>query len=352
MANVKGGRYVASLYYGIVNPTTGEEHFPSSNGNWRFNKSRIAELMANDEIYFGEDGRGRPKLKRFLSEVKDGITYPTIWDFVPLNTAGSSEMAALLGNMNAFDNPKPRHLLTELIKLGCTEDGIVLDFFAGSGTTGDAVYHANLADSGTRKFILVQLPQPPLSGDFKSISEITVRRLRAAADELRSKSMNLSGDMGFRVFKLDITNVRPWDPTQAVTAETLPGLIDNILSGRTESDLLYELLLKRGLSLTVPIETKTIANKTVYAVGAGTLISCLAPSIAASEVETLAGGIVAWHKELAPDPAPNLETPKAKPPKFDTPLVVFRDSAFVDDVAKSNLTEILKQHGLTDVRSL
>jgi adenine-specific DNA-methyltransferase len=164
--------------------------------------------------------------------------------------------------------------------------------------------------------------------------------------------MNLSGDMGFRVFKLDITNVRPWDPTQAVTAETLPGLIDNILSGRTESDLLYELLLKRGLSLTVPIETKTIANKTVYAVGAGTLISCLAPSIAASEVETLAGGIVAWHKELAPDPAPNLETPKAKPPKFDTPLVVFRDSAFVDDVAKSNLTEILKQHGLTDVRSL
>jgi Adenine specific DNA methylase Mod len=107
MANIKGGRYVESLYFPIVNPNTGEEHYPSSHGNWRFNKNIINKLLANNEIYFGEDGKGRPKLKRFLIDVKDGITYSTLWDFVPLNTQGSKEMTELLGNLAIFDNPKP-----------------------------------------------------------------------------------------------------------------------------------------------------------------------------------------------------------------------------------------------------
>ena len=91
--------------------------------------------MANSELYFGEDGKGRPKLKRFLQDVKEGVTYPTIWDFVPLNTEGSAEMADLLGSMTAFENPKPCGLIIELLKLGGTTDGIFLDFFGGSGTT-------------------------------------------------------------------------------------------------------------------------------------------------------------------------------------------------------------------------
>lgn len=113
MANIKGGRYVQSLHYPIVNPNTKEQHFPSSNGNWRFNKIKIEELINNNEIYFGENGKSRPKLKRFLCDVKDGITYTTLWDFVPFNTQGSKEMTELLGNLAIFDNPKPSGLLYE-----------------------------------------------------------------------------------------------------------------------------------------------------------------------------------------------------------------------------------------------
>ncbi|MEI6155004.1 MAG: site-specific DNA-methyltransferase, partial [Deltaproteobacteria bacterium] len=160
MANVKGGRYVASLYFPIVNPQTGEEHYPSSKGNWRFNKEKIQQLIINNEIYFGEDGKGRPKLKRFLCDVKQGITYTTLWDFVPLNTQGSQEMTNLLGNMTIFDNPKPVNLIKELIKLGSTPNSVILDFFPGSSTTAHATMQLNTEDGGNRKFIMVQLPEP------------------------------------------------------------------------------------------------------------------------------------------------------------------------------------------------
>ena len=157
MANIKGGRYVRSLFFKIVNPNTGEEHYPSSNGNWRFSKDTIDSLLANNEIFFGDDGRGRPKLKRFLCDVKDGITYTTLWDFVPLNTQGSKEMSEMLGIMTAFENPKPTGLIKEINKLGTKPDSLILDYFAGSGTTAHAVINLNREDGGRRKFILVEM---------------------------------------------------------------------------------------------------------------------------------------------------------------------------------------------------
>ena len=187
MANVKGGRYVASLHFPIKNPNTGEEHLPSSNGNWRFSRDTIAELMANNEIYFGEDGKGRPKLKRFYCDVKAGITYPTIWDFVPLNTEGSAEMAELLGSMTAFENPKPSGLLFEIVKLGSTQNGIILDFFAGSGTTAQAVLELNAQDGGNCNFILVQLPEPTERKDFPTIADTTKERVRRVIKKLETE---------------------------------------------------------------------------------------------------------------------------------------------------------------------
>ena len=336
MANVKGGRYVESLYFGIRNPNTGEEHYPSSHGNWRFNRTTIADLLANDEIYFGADGKSRPKLKRFLAEVKDGITYPTIWDFVPLNTEGSSEIASALGTMTIFENPKPRGLIRELVKLGSSPGDTVLDFFAGSGTTGDAVLHENTEHREPRQFILVQLPEPIKREGFNKISDITEERLRRSSKTLRGTSL-FGADLGFRVFKLDSTNIRPWEPNRDKLTETLEESVEHIKAGRSEQDVLYEVLLKLGLELTVPMETRVIADKTAYSVGAGALLVCLAEAIAATEVESLALGIVEWHHALAPA----VET-----------AVVFRDSAFADDVAKTNLTAILTQHGLENVRSL
>ena len=131
MGNVKGGRYVESLYFPIVNPRTGQEHYPSSNGNWRFNKERIMKLIESDEIYFGENDDGRPKLKRFLCDVKEGITWTTLWDFVPFNTEGSVEMTNIFGNLATFESPKPTGLIKNIIRAGCDDESIVLDFFAG-----------------------------------------------------------------------------------------------------------------------------------------------------------------------------------------------------------------------------
>jgi adenine-specific DNA-methyltransferase len=229
---------------------------------------------------------------------------------------------------------------------------LVLDFFAGSGTTGHAVMTQNATDGGNRRYILVQLPEL-LSLENKNqkaaaeycdklgtphtIAELTKERLRRAAKKIKDQNPLFAGDLGFRVFKLDSSNIRSWDPDRDNLEQTLLDNLEHIKPGRSQSDILYELLLKLGLDLCVPIETRSVAGKAVQAIGSGVLITCLAESITREEVEQLALGIIAWHKEL--DPA------------GDT-TCVFRDSAFADDVAKSNLSAILSQHGIENVRSL
>jgi adenine-specific DNA-methyltransferase len=210
----------------------------------------------------------------------------------------------------------------------------------------------NLADGGTRRYILVQLPEPldPENKDQeiaagycdklkkpRNIAELTKERLRRAGKKIKDENPMFAGDLGFRVFKLDSSNIRAWEPDRDNLAVTLEEHAEHLKTDRTEADILFELLLKLGLDLTVRIEQKTIVGKAVHSIGAGTLIVCLAPQIAAAQVEPLALGIVAWHKQLAP--------------AGDT-QVVFRDSAFADDVAKTNLTAILQQNGLENVRSL
>ncbi len=137
--------------------------------------------------------------------------------------------------------------------------------------------------------------------------------------------------------KLASTNIREWEPDRDKLTESLLDSVDHLKSDRTEQDILFELLLKLGLDLCVPIETRKIAGKSAYSIGAGTLMVCLATEVATTDVEPLAHGLVEWHKSLAP---------------AGDSTIVFRDSAFADDVAKTNLTAILQQHGLENVRSL
>lgn len=342
----------------------------------------------------GEDGRwmwGREKSKtdcallvarkierrhQFDIFVKDSIErngaerfrkLKTIWsDKFVNNQAGTQETTTLMSKA-VFSFPKSVEML-EMVAFACVEPGeTTLDFFSGSGSSAHAVMNLNSRDNGRRRFIAVQLPEPLDAertetmdaarflqdlGHPQNIAELTKERLRRASIKIKEDNPLFHGDLGFRVFKLDTTSIRPWDPSLPVTEQRLLGEVDNILPGRTEQDLLYELLLKRGLELTVPIVERAIAGKRVYAVTTGDMIACLAPHIESADVEALAEGIVTWHKELAPPPAIDPNAPLEKPAKFDPPLVVFRDTAFADDVAKSNLTEILKQHSLTDVRSL
>jgi adenine-specific DNA-methyltransferase len=146
-----------------------------------------------------------------------------------------------------------------------------------------------------------------------------------------------AGDLGFRVFKLASSNIRAWAPDRDNLPQSLEESIDHLKTDRTETDILYELLLKLGLDLCVPIEKKRISGKDVHSIGGGVLLACLADKITRDQVEPLAEGIVNWHKTLAP--------------AGDT-TCVFRDGAFADDVAKTNLAAILNQHGLANVRSL
>ena len=210
----------------------------------------------------------------------------------------------------------------------------------------------NAAEDQKKRFILVQLPEPLDSNDTdqkvaadycdtlkkpRTIAELTKERLRRAGKKVREENPLFAGDLGFRVFKLDSTNIREWDPNRDKLAETLEASIEHLKTDRTEQDILFELLLKLGLDLCVPIEQKKIAGKDVYSIGGGVLLVCLPEKIKRAEVEALALGIVAWHKALAP---------------AGDSTCVFRDSAFADDVAKTNLSAILQQHGLGIVRSL
>jgi adenine-specific DNA-methyltransferase len=215
-------------------------------------------------------------------------------------------------------------------------NAVILDFFAGSGTTGQAVCEMNLKDNGNRRYILVQLPEP-IEGKDGNIADLTEERLRRAATKIKTDNPMFSGDTGFRVFKLDTSNIRAWNPDRNNLEQTVLDHQEHLLPNRTQDDVLYEVLLKLGLDLCVPMEELKVNNHTVHAVGGGVLMACFSESIPREDVETLGKAIVNWRKKLQPD---------------GELKVLFRDSAFGDDVAKTNLSEILKQGGFNEVESI
>lgn len=262
-------------------------------------------------------------------------------------------LRALLGKM-VFNNPKDLDEISKLIRYTTSDDpnAVVLDFFAGSGTTGEAVMRLNSEDGGRRRYLLVQLPEPLDPSDKQqkvaakycqelgkplNIAELTKERLRKAGNAIKAEKPNWTGDKGFRLFKLDTSNIRAWTPNRNNLAESLFSNLEHIEPGRSNDDLLYEVLLKLGLDLCIPIEKCEIVGKTVHNIGGGTLMACLDEQIKVVEAEALALGIVAWREEQGT--------------ASDT-TAVFRDSAFENDVAKSNLAAILEQHGIKQVRSL
>ena len=176
-----------------------------------------------------------------------------------------------------------------------------------------------------------------MDNSFRYISDITKERLRRSATKIKADNPEWQGDVGFRVFKLAHSNIRAWNPKPENLEATLLDFEDHLIEGRSEADILYELLLKLGLDLCVPIEKRIIAEREVYSIGGGVLIACLAEQINSDLIEPLALGIVDWRKELTT--------------AGDT-TCVFRDGAFTNDVAKTNLAAILEQHGIQNVRSL
>lgn len=340
--------------FGITSPS-GMEHYPPAGSSWRFNKDKIEELISDNRIWFGEDGNNKPRLKRFRSEVRDTIPPQTLWGFehVGHTDEGTKQLAELFDSTRSpFPNPKPVRLLQRIIQIATKENDIIMDFFAGSGTTGQAVYELNETDKQDRKFILVQLPET-LSKSNKEdlsaiyfceeldkplyLSELTKERLRRAGNKVKAINPDWNGDTGFRVFKLDTSNIRPWEASAETLSQQLDAYVSPILEGRSEEDLLTELMLKRGIDLSVNVETRQFDELTVSCVDGGKLFTCFTRQIPASSVEALTKGIIDWHKSL-------------KAGK-DT-VCYFLDDAFENNVAKTNLCAILEQHGLTNLHSL
>ena len=334
----------------------GREIWPEK--QWIWSMDRVEKAIADDEVVVNEtDGKISVRVKQYLKDVNGYMREmkPLSLMIGPFNQEGTKETDQLFGD-GVFSFPKPVNLIQRFLSLTIDDqrdrEGIVLDFFSGSGTTGHAVMAQNAADGGKRRYILIQLPEPldpdnndqKVAADFcdnigkpRNIAELTKERLRRAAKKIKEQNPMFPGDLGFRVFKLDSSNIRAWEPDRDNIDQSLFDSIEHLKADRTETDILYELLLKRGLDLCVPIEQKTIAGKAVHSIGGGVLLACLSTQITRDEVEPLAQGMVAWHQGLAP--------------VGDT-TCIFRDSAFADDVAKTNLAAILNQHGISNVRSL
>jgi adenine-specific DNA-methyltransferase len=321
-------------FYEITLPS-GRKVLPAAGRSWSVPPESFQSLVKDNRIWFGPNGDSMPRTKRFLTEVADRVV-PVTWLTRELsgdNQGGKRQLKLLFPEvMDIFETPKPVELVMTLVRMFCEPDDVVLDFFAGTGTTGDAVMRINAEEGTNRRFFLVQLPEPSARTGFATIADLTKERLRRVG-----RGEGRPADPGFRVFKLDQSNVRAWNPNPDDLSGTLMDHTEHLVAGRSMVDVLYELLLKLGLDLTVPIEARQIANKEVHNIGAGALIVCLSDGIDRGAAEPLALGIVEWQKSLEP----------AGGSKF-----VFRDSAFADDVAKTNLAAILSQHGFDDVRSI
>ena len=344
--------YSEQYDYEITTPS-GRIVRPPAGTCWRYSRERFGELVADNRIWFGKSGNNVPAIKRFLYEVKDGITPLTIWPYTEVghNQEATQEVREL--GVLGCDSPKPLRLLERILRIGSDPDSIIMDFFAGSGTTGHAVMEQNKRDGGSRRYILVQLPEPldpaksnqRIAANFcdsigkpRNLAELTKERLRRAGRQIWDANPDFSGDTGFRAFRLDSSNIKTWDPHPADLEQALLDHVEPIKEGRSEQDILYELLLKFGYDLCAPLAQREIAGKIVYAPPDGSLLVCLARRIDLAAAVALAGGLAAWRPELPIPPA--------------GVTAIFRDSAFADDVVKVNLTEILRQRGIARVRSI
>ena len=306
-----------TLWYSIRHPKTGKEVWPNEDAVWRYSREKHALMEEEDRLYWGPDqSYEKPRIKRFLSEIKDGIVPSTWWSFKDFghNDEGQKETGMLLGK-KIFSTPKPIRLLKKIIELSSSDSDIVLDFFAGSGATAHATIALNAKNGSDRKFIMIQLPESceekseAYKAGYKHIASIGMERIRRAIkdigfeqenqvqqhEDMQASPSNLlpEVDLGFKVLKLNRSNFTPWDGsnpniTVAELDQQLELHIDPIDPTATQEDILYELLLKSGFMPTEKIEKRQLAGKTVYAIAESTLLICLEDEITRELIDAVA----------------------------------------------------------------
>ncbi|KZX10142.1 DNA methylase [Methanobrevibacter curvatus] len=300
---------------------------------WYFNKKDMDELIEDNKIYFGKDGSSVPRLKKFITETRKKIPSSLLTN-QGSTKIGQSELDGLFNGKRYFDYPKPSMLIKYLIRLLKSESSIILDFFSGSCTTAHATMEINREYNCNRKFIMVQLPEPTdkksesYKAGHKNICEIGKERIRRAGDKILSESENKEVDIGFKVFKLDSSNLNKWNPDYNNLEKTLIDSSENLVPGRTELDLIYEIMLKYGIDLTFTIEEFDVNNKKIYSIGFGALLICLDNNI----TKEIATEIIKLKEKLSPE----------------TTRVVFKDNGFASDSDKTNIKETLKTHDIDE----
>lgn len=340
--NLTVATYSEKYDFPIIKPN-GEVINPPHGRCWRTSKEKFQELLNDDRIWFGSDGNGVPRIKRFLTEVQQGRVPISLFHYsdVGHTQEASKEVKKLFDDKKFFDYPKPIKLLQQLLHIASSNTDIILDFFSGSGTIAHSTIKQNSEDDGNRKFICVQLPEETdvkneaYKAGYKNICEIGKERIRRAGDKIISDNpdKDLSElDIGFKVLKLDSSNIKEWDSDFDNLEASLLESIDNIKNDRTSEDLLYEILLKYGLDLTLPIEEKTILEKQVFIIGFGALVVCLDNEITSEIVEKIAKIKEEYQSAIT--------------------RVVFKDGSFKDAVAKTNAIQILKQNNIDEIVSI
>ena len=293
---------------------------------WSCSQETFNKYVSENRLVIPRGGEGMPRIKIFLSELEGQI--PNTWlDNIATNDEGSKEIENIFGSNAFFSFPKPTNLIKYLLNIGSNENSIILDFFSGSATTAHATMQLNSEDNGNRKFIMVQLfeltdkKSEAYKAGYKNICEIGKERIRRAGDKILEESDNKDLDIGFKVFKLDSSNLEKWDPDYDNLEQTLLTNKENIKSDRTELDLIYEIMLKYGIDLTLPIEKLN----NIYSIGYGALLICLEDNIT---------------KEIAE------EIIKLK--SDDISRIVFKESGFKSDADKTNIKETLRINNIDE----
>ena len=320
--------YSPSGDYPITLPS-GRVVEPPAGRCWSLSAKAFAERLRDNRIWFGSDGNGTPRIKRFLNELKfDGMAPTSILFYkdVGHSQEGAQEVIKLFGNKGVFDGPKPVRLLQRLITLAnLNDDSIVLDFFSGSATTAHALMKTNAEKDTHCKFILVQLPEEvsdtKKDQGYKTICEIGKERIRRAGSKIKEESplttQNL--DTGFRVLKLDSTNMEdiyysPGDINQA----NLFSLVDNVKPDRTSEDLLFQVMLELGAMLDSKIEHCLVDGKTIWNVADGYIVACFDKDVTDDVVKAIA--------------------------KMQPQYAVLRDTSMANDSTATNFEQIFKTY--------
>lgn len=325
-----------TLRYPLPTPS-GRTIQPPENG-WRWSETEMMSKIASGEVVFSAD-ETRITRKIYLVN-QEGRTPENVWagDRYGTSRQANAELKELFDGLAVFDTPKPTALVRQMLQLLPDRDCLILDFFAGSCTTADAVMRQNVEDGGARSFVMVQLPEPcpgtseAMKAGYETIADLGKERIRRAGSRIHRESPKAAADLGFRVFKLDSSSVCEWNPDMDDLEQTLLNSIDNLKKDRSEKDVLYELLLKLGLGLSGVVDVHGAGNHQLYVMGAGALVVCLEQNIPLTVVEEL----IRVKDSLAPE----------------VMRVVFRDSSFSDDVAKTNAVEMLRMAGITDVNCI